>query len=347
MPSVLPFIDIVRAAWVAYDDSRVIESIVDISAQVSTNHVYRLRLADHTIVVAKLSYFGRYEHFLEDHRIINTLANNLPAPFENFLARSLMKGDRLFVYRHQNDLVDAWVVFYRPIKVRERLPRRLTDDLIAQLAVEFASFHRACAQVRHTLPPASKTGNTDIAHLVALLDTPAGRHEFRGYEDTIRAHAAAFVERTDRLVLQEMPKIPVFIDWNIGNFSVTPTGRFYSRWDYDWFRVSTRMLDFYFIARVVSSVGDRTVFSYGIDVLTEPRFVDFLSRYHEVYPLTAAELDLLGEVYRFFILNYVIKDGRYFFHEIFATKLQAEAFETYLPSVASFNADGLKAALGL
>ena len=347
MPSYIPFVDIVRAAWLAYDDSRAIESVTDISAQVSTNHVYRIRLADNTIAVGKLSYFGRHEHFVEDHEIIDTLSNNLPAPFENFLSRALMKGTRLFVYRHQDGIIDAWVVFYRPIKVRDRLPPRLTDDLIGELAVEFAQFHKACFQVRNTLPPSSKTWDTDIEHLLQILDTPAGRHEFRGYEALITEQCETFRESTARLMLEEMPKIPVFVDWNIGNFSVTPTGRFYSRWDYDWFRISSRMMDFYFIARVVSDRGDRTVFSYGIDVLSEDRFIYFLKRYHEVYPLTANELDLLQEVYRFFILNYVIKDGRYFFHEIFATKLQAEAFESYLPSVETFSADKLKAALGL
>ena len=347
MPTYLPFVDIVSAAWAAYDDSRPIVSVTDISAQVSTNHVYRLKLADGSLIVGKLSYFGQYEHFVEDHQIINALSNNLPSPFENFLSRSLMKGNRLYVYRHHTEVLDAWVVFYRPIKTRDRLPRRLSEDLITQLAVELATFHRACYRVRHTLPPSSKTGNTDIDHLLAILDTPAGRHEYRGYEQMLREQCADFRESSERLVLRDMPKIPVFVDWNIGNFSVTATGRFFSRWDYDWFRISSRMMDFYFIARVVSEVGDRTVFSYGIDVLMEDRFVLFLKAYHEVFPLTANELELLREVYRFFILNYVIKDGRYFFHELFATKLQAEAFETYLPSVSRFDASRLKAALGV
>ena len=33
----------------------------------------------------------------------------------------------------------------------------------------------------------------------------------------------------------------------------------------------------------------------------------------------------------FFILNYVIKSGHYFFHDIYASKLQREAFEVYFP----------------
>jgi hypothetical protein len=45
-------------------------------------------------------------------------------------------------------------------------------------------------------------------------------------------------------------------------------------------------------------------------------------------------------------LNYVIKDGNYFFSEQYAKKLQAEAFEIYLPTVDSdFNAEKLIDAL--
>jgi hypothetical protein len=54
----------------------------------------------------------------------------------------------------------------------------------------------------------------------------------------------------------------------------------------------------------------------------------------------------MREAYRFFILNYVMKDGSYFFSEQYAKKLQAEAFDIYLPSVESeFNAEALIDAL--
>jgi hypothetical protein len=65
----------------------------------------------------------------------------------------------------------------------------------------------------------------------------------------------------------------------------------------------------------------------------EDRFMIFLEEYHKIYPLIADELRFLKETYRFFILNYVIKDGKYFFSEQYAQKLQSEAFEIYLPSV--------------
>ena len=347
MALALPFESIVRDAWRDYDASREIRDVADISARVSTNHVYRLRLADRSLVIAKLSYFGRFEHFRRDHAIINALATNLPAPYDDFLARSLVKGSELYVYRHRDGLIDAWVVFYRPVRVRERPPRRFPDDEIDVLAGEFARFHRACSNVRHTLPPSGKTGLSDVADLEAELDTPEGRFQFRGYETLIREHCDAFRAEAARLELPGMAKIPVFVDWNVGNFSLTSTGHFYSRWDYDWFRISSRMMDFYFIARLVSDRGDRTVFTYDVDVLGGERFVRFLRAYHEVFPLTRAELELLREVYRFFLLQYVVHDGRYFFHEIFATRLLAHALEEGLPSVARFDPEPLAEALGL
>ena len=59
----------------------------------------------------------------------------------------------------------------------------------------------------------------------------------------------------------------------------------------------------------------------------------FLGEYHKVNPLTADEIRFMREAYRFFILNYVIKDGNFFFSEQYAKKLRAEAFDIYLPSV--------------
>ncbi|MEM6319410.1 MAG: hypothetical protein AAF960_17195, partial [Bacteroidota bacterium] len=85
-----------------------------------------------------------------------------------------------------------------------------------------------------------------------------------------------------------------------------------------------------------------------IGPLMEDRFILFLKNYHEVFPLTATEIHLLKEVYRFFILNYVIKDGRYFFHEIYASKLQNEAYQSYFPSIEKeFDANKLLKALKL
>jgi hypothetical protein len=310
--------------------------------------VYRVTFTDGNFIIAKLSYFGLYEHFVEDHSIIDTLSNNLPAPFENFLARSLAKGKSLYVYRFQNQVLDAWVVFYRPIAIKKRLPKRLDETQIVKLGEQIALFHKACYYTRNTLQQSSKTLKTDIDHLMGLLDTDYGRYEYRLHIDEIKSQSNLFLENTLLLKGNELEKIPVFMDWNIGNFSVTSSFKLFSRWDYDWFRMGTRMLDFYFLSRVVSDIGDRTVFSYYIDPLMEERFQLFLKSYHAVYPLTETEIRYLKETYRFFILNYVIKDGRFFFHELFATKLQKEAFDIYLPSIEKrFNADVILKALNI
>jgi hypothetical protein len=112
--------------------------------------------------------------------------------------------------------------------------------------------------------------------------------------------------------------------------------------------MSYRVLDFYFFSRVVSDVGDRTVFSYVINTMMEDRFIIFLKEYHKVNPLTADEIRFMKEAYRFFILNYVIKDGKHFFSEQYAQKLQSEAFNVYLPSVdRDFDAEKIIEALKL
>ena len=66
------------------------------------------------------------------------------------------------------------------------------------------------------------------------------------------------------------------------------------------------MMDFYFFSRIVSNIGDRTVFSYVAGPMMEDRFFLFLKHYHEIFPLTENEIRFMKEAYRFFILNYVI-----------------------------------------
>lgn len=72
----------------------------------------------------------------------------------------------------------------------------------------------------------------------------------------------------------------------------------------------------------------------------EERFLWFLEEYHKEYPLSENEVRFLKEAYRFFILNYVIKYGSYFFHQVYATRLQREAYEIYFPLLdKNFNAE--------
>lgn len=339
---------IIRQAWKEFDDRHEIKGIFDVSAHVSTNSVYKVSFYDRQPVFAKLSDYGKFEHFKEDHIIINTLSNNLEIPYEAFLAQSLVKRNDLFIYRYYSQDHCAWVVFYNPIKVKQKLPRRLDEKLVKTMGRELARFHKACYNVSASLPTNSKTVVTDIHKLMKdvreqkLSASPE-------HKDLILRQCDTFLHNADHYnYMTEIEIIPVFVDWNIGNFSVTSDGRFYSRWDYDWFRMSSRVMDFYFFSRVTSSIGDRTVFSYLIDTLNEERFISFLKEYHRIYPLTEPEVRLIEECYRFFILNYVIKDGQYFFQESYARKLQKEAYEVYLPAMeTNFKAEKLLRALKL
>ena len=344
----IDFISIIEDAWQDYDPSRDVLSINDISAMVSTNHVFRLRLDDDTVIIAKFTYFGTYEDFLEDHSLINALANNLPTPYDQFLSRSLLKKNQLFTYRHQSPTLDAWVVFYNPIGIDQMLPKKLDEQQIEILGAELARFHKTCFQLRNILPDWSKTLKGDMLHLLWVLDTEEGQFQHRGTIDLIRKEVDIFDTNMNELDAYAIDAIPVFVDWNIGNFSVTKEGKFYSRWDYDWFRMSSPVLDFYFFSRVCSTAGDKTVFSYLIDPVMEDRFMIFLKAYHAVYPLSRQEVLFIKEAYRFFILNYVIKHGSYFFNDVYAKKLQREAFEIYFPQLESgFKPDKILQALDL
>jgi hypothetical protein len=343
----IDFEKIIKSAWCEFDDSKQIVAIEDVSAKVSTNHVFRVSFNDRKPVFAKLSYYGIYDHFREDHVIINNLANNLESPYDNFLARSLVKNNNVFIYRHKESCVDAWVIFYNPIRIRHKMPRRLNEQQIEKMGEQLALFHRACMNVQRSLPLSSKTLPVDIGVLRRLVET-GKRKELNGHKEFILNQCDTFLSNIEALNFRSFNRIPVFVDWNIGNYSVTSNSTFFSRWDYDWFRVSSRMMDFYFFSRVSSNIGDCTVFSYWVDTLMEDRFILFLKAYHRIYPLTRNEVLFLKEAYRFFILNYVLKDGRYFFHDVYASKLQREAFEVYLPTLDErFDGEKLLRALDL
>lgn len=334
---------IIRFAWRAYDHTRTIDRVTDISARVSTNHVYRLDMADGNVLIAKVTIFGSFEGFAEDHTIINVLANNLPVRYSDFLSRALIKGNQIFFHRYIDEETDAWVVFYRPIHIEESPPKRLNLEQVASLGREMAAFHRDCTLVSYTLPRSDRNMTTDVN---ALLEQAP-----RSYPDrfaTIEEHCRRFLENTFRINRQGFAKIPVFVDWNIGNFSIDLQGALASRWDYDWFRMSTRVVDFYFLSRVVSDIGDREVFTYEVDRLLEDRFLLFLKAYHEVFPLSRAEILFVKEAYRFFLLNYVLRLGRYFFRSELAERLVTDTLTVHLPTLDErFATDRLLDALKL
>ncbi|MEM6769857.1 MAG: hypothetical protein AAF597_04645 [Bacteroidota bacterium] len=320
------FASIIRYAWQAYDHTRTIVTITDISARVSTNTVFRLDMADGNELIAKVTVFGSFEGFAEDHTIVNVLANNLPVRYSDFLSRALMKGNQIFFHRYIDEETDAWVVFYRPIHIYDQPPKRLTVEQVAQLGREMAAFHHDCTLVTPTLPRSDRDMTVDVNALLEKVDDYYPEHA-----SLIREHCHRFLENTFRINVLGFQKIPVFVDWNIGNFSVHDDGQLASRWDYDWFRMSTRITDFYFLSRVVSKVGDQDEFTYEVDRMLEERFLIFLQAYHEVFPLTRTELLFTKEAYRFFLLNYVLRLGRYFFRPEIAQKLTKDVLDIHLP----------------
>ena len=340
------YAQIIKLAWQEFDDRHEVKGVYDVSAHVSTNQVYKVSFSNREPVFAKLSDYGKFENFREDHIIINNLANNLEAPYQSFLAQSLVKRNELFIYRYHEGTHSAWVIFYNPIKIKQKPPRRLDEKMIKKFGRELARFHRASTNISNQLPISSKNMVTDIHELLRTIDK--GKIKMcPSHEDVIKEQSEIFLNHADKLnFLTEFEPIPVFVDWNIGNFSITADGRFYSRWDYDWFRISSRVMDFYFFSRVVSEVGDRTVFSYLIDPLMEDRFIMFLKEYHRIYPLTEPEVRFIKDAYRFFILNYVVKDGPYFFRQYYSSKLIKEAYDKYFPAMnTNYDVDRLLKAL--
>lgn len=326
---------IISKAWKEYNPKREIASIVDVSANVSTNKVFAVTFIDGNFIMAKVSNFGKFENFKEDHTIINVMANNLEYPYDLFLSSSLMKNDELFLYKYDDSNIDVWLVFYRVVRIKNKLPKRLHEEQIKILGRELAKFHKICDTMTPVLPKSSKNLQKDIHSLLRRLQKEGSDVKFEGNIDLIRKHCSIFLEQYEVLGMDSFSQIPVFVDWNIGNFSVRDNGSFFSRWDYDWFRMSSRILDFYSFSRVVSDIGDKTDFSYTSSQLNEDRFILFLKEYHSVFPLTESEIRFMKEAYRFFILNYVINNGKYFFASSYAKKLQHEAYQMYLPQLDS------------
>lgn len=332
--------DILLAAWQAYGDRRKVLSIDEISAAVSTNRVYRLVLSDKKELIAKVSSYGAFVHFRQDHERINQWAELLRySRYRNFLARVVERDGKIFIFKEGH----RWVVFYQKIDFYDFLPRLLSPAEVVSFGRELALFHRASRWAGQQLTPTAKSVGSDIANLYDALDDPEWR-SLRGVsaaeERLIASHCDLFLEACDRVGYHQWPKLPILIDWNTGNFSVGNEDegfKFFSRWDYDWFRIEPRVFDFYFASRVVRGSGDQTVFSYTTGPLLEDRFFMFLEAYHAILPLTEIEIAFIAEAYRFFVLNYVIHAGEHFFRPAIWQRLSREAISEYLPSIASLD----------
>jgi hypothetical protein len=349
--------DAVATAWRDYDDPRRVAGVVELSAMVSTNRVYRLTLDDGSWVIAKSSNYGSFFLFAEDHDRLHRLNQLLRGtPYEFFLANAFTRSDQPYLWYDG----EMWVIFYHYIEARERLPGILTDAQVSRLGTELARFHRACADAAPAIPPPSKTAKSDAVNLFDMTGARNAGHALgldKSRVDLVRRHAHRFLMATHESGYDSWTKMPVLIDWNLGNFSVEPDdpatgtmqgGEFhlFSRWDYDWFRIESRLLDFYFLSRVSSRTGDRTTFTYAVHTLLEPRFRRFLRAYHAEYPLLPEEVLFLKEAYRFFLLNYVVREGRHFFRYDFWQHLLHDAVDVHLPGLDQIDLTPLLSELG-
>jgi Ser/Thr protein kinase RdoA (MazF antagonist) len=336
-------------AWADLGRDDPIVSTVETSAGVSTNRVYRLVLESGHSAFAKVSSYGSYVHFRQDHARIRQWTSLLQGGrYGAFLAPVLLKNGEVFTHEDRGE----WVVFYGEAPRRGVLPRVLSDWHIDYLGREMAAFHRASAEVSRGLPPTWQSLGSDVAALYDQMQSAAvctARGLSPEHARLVRRHCDQFFSQAERLGYHSFDKLPVLIDWNRGNFSVAyeENGfRMFSRWDYDWFRIEPRTMDFYFFCRVVREEGDQTVFSYTSAPLLEPRFQRFLQAYHSVFPLTENEVRFLKEAYRFFILNYVLRTGEHFFVPEICARLSREAVTRYLPELDQLDMSPLVDSLG-
>jgi hypothetical protein len=329
----------IASAWTEYGDHRHIVQVDELSAMVSTNRVYRLTLNSGAHVIGKSSNYGSFFLFAEDHDRLYRVSELLRGgPHEGFMASPLTVDDRPFIFYDG----EMWVVFYEEVEVKDQLPAVLSGAQVANLARELAGFHRSCASVSRLVPATSKSAKSDAVNLLEMLGSSNAGEHFgldQSRIDLVRRHTHRFLMAIHESGYDYWDKMPVLIDWNLGNFSVEfepgdhDRFRLFSRWDYDWFRIESRLLDFYFLSRVSSRTGDRTTFTYGSHTLIEPRFRLFLREYHRVFPLRPAEVLFLKESYRFFLLNYVIREGQHFFRYEFWQHLLHDAVDVQLPAL--------------
>ena len=344
---------VVRDAWrdyaVASGDQRTVAATHEVSAHVSTNRVFQVRFNDDSTLVAKVSSYGSYFLFAEDHdRLARCTSLLRHGRWAGFLADVLVVDKRPYTWYDGR----CWCAFYTEVQRAESLPRVLTTSDVSALAREIARFHHACTEIAPALPPVSNSVKGDAIHLLDQLTNPFAPRNFDLPPEDIGVLARFTHElllRLEAVHYDEWTKIPILVDWNLGNFSVTREDgevRLFSRWDYDWFRVESRLLDFYFLSRVSSSTGDRTSFTYSPHTLTEPRFVEFVRAYHEVNPLSRRDIEFLPYAYRIFILNYVIREGARFFRDDLCAQFRRDAAHGYLESSTRLNLKPLLEVVG-
>ncbi len=321
-----------KEAWNNFQPGIELRHIEDLSPNVSRNHVFRLTPVKGEPVIAKVSSFGNFKRFREDHELILLWSRLMEhSRFHKLLANPLTTADHIYSYQQEG----RWVVFYRQMEKSQFLPKILNSDQIRAFAREMAAFHQECQVISQKIPEPSYSVKTDIIDLQSKAEQ-LQLNLSSAERKLVLLHCRRFLDALESFGYEQSSKIPLLIDWNIGNFSITSVDNHLSlesRWDFDWFRKEPRVFDFYFCSRVVSHVGDRSDFHYLPYTFNEPRFQLFLKYYDAVSPLADEEVGFLKEVYRFFILNYVLNLGESFFNLSYYERLKKEALELYLRQV--------------
>ena len=161
-------------AWADFGDPRSIVGIDDTSPNVSTNTVFRLHLSDRSCVFAKVSNYGSYFLFAEDHdRLFRCTQLLQGTRFEDFLVPVLAKDNQPIVSRpytwYDGNL---WVAFYGEASKRDMLPPQLNREQSRCLAQEIAQFHLVCDSISTEIPATSNSIKSDAIHLLDLLSSP-------------------------------------------------------------------------------------------------------------------------------------------------------------------------------
>src|SRR5689334_22688657 len=125
----------VLLAYRTYSNGETPLEIAPARAPVSTNRVYRLSFTSRSSVFGKISSYGSFVHFRQDHQRIEQWRRLLGGRrYGTLLAPVLTTDDDIYVF-HAGD---AWVAFYEEVPVRASLPRVLSEAQIATLAGEMA-----------------------------------------------------------------------------------------------------------------------------------------------------------------------------------------------------------------
>ena len=124
----------------------------EVSANVSTNRVYRVHLDDGSTSICKVSSYGSYFLFVEDHDRLSRCARLLDGTRFGGMLADVWTADA--TARPDLHLVrpDMWAVFYDDVPRGEALPRVLTTDQIENLGREIAEFHLACTDLAPRIP---------------------------------------------------------------------------------------------------------------------------------------------------------------------------------------------------